>query len=288
MMDATEVAIAVVVEIARIQRQQAFHGKPPLPIPRAAVVAKFIDHPRSFEPYYTRLARAGILVGTPSRGGGYRLARPDNEITLAEIDAACRDAGALDAPRSDRPEAHDLARPDAHDLARHYLSLADGGRAEFLRAFTVASLSAQLSLRGAGAVSDKIADLREEVAFWRRDAAARLWAACASYRNPNASDADRLRIAVSQIMPMLAAFRDADAKHWFHSSCETCGAPIRAGEEYAVASVGDEGDAVGFCTKHAPDGVAKVIAPGTAQEIAHDIAEAKRLVDWHGGKKDQE
>ncbi|GEM_PF-5377292 len=76
--------------------------------------------------------------------------------------------------------------------------------------------------------SVELTDLREEVAFWRGDLAARLWFAVGLHKDAVAKG-DRSRAAdlrVNIIMPGLAALKSADAKEW-HSRCDVCGEFVR-------------------------------------------------------------
>lgn len=76
----------------------------------------------------------------------------------------------------------------------------------------------------------EIAQLREEVAFWRRDAVARAWSAAVHFEAAASSgDADRAAwIKVGSLDPALFAIRDADAQYW-HMCCEGCGKPLLTG-----------------------------------------------------------
>lgn len=76
-------------------------------------------------------------------------------------------------------------------------------------------------------MSDEIADLREEVAYWRRDAVARAWAAAVEMEKDAPSEAASIK--VGRLDPALHAIRDADAKQW-HMACEACGKALRTGQ----------------------------------------------------------
>jgi Rrf2 family protein len=61
-------------------------------------IAERMDIPNGFLAHVlTDLVRAGIVVGTPGRGGGYRLAAPPAEIDLLRVVDAVEDRG--DPPR---------------------------------------------------------------------------------------------------------------------------------------------------------------------------------------------
>lgn len=60
----------------------------------------------------------------------------------------------------------------------------------------------------------RLADALAEVAFWRREASARLWIGIALHANAGSDEDKAAHIRVTYIMPVLAALRDADAKKW--------------------------------------------------------------------------
>jgi len=72
-----------------------------------------------------------------------------------------------------------------------------------------------------------VTELREEVAFWRRDAVARAWSAAVAYSNAGGKEASRIKVGM--LDPALHAIRDADAKQW-HAACEGCGKALRTGQ----------------------------------------------------------
>ncbi len=117
----------------------------------------------------------------------------------------------------------------------------------------------------------EIEDLRDEVAFWRREVAATIWVTAALFRAAKTDD-ERANIAV-RLQPMLAAFASADAKDWF-DECEFCGTAIRPGEAYLPGAE----DAGPRCKAHLY-GEHAAAAPGTPEEVARDVAEAKALLD---------
>lgn len=114
-------------------------------------------------------------------------------------------------------------------------------------------------------------DLREEVAFWRREAAAMLWFATTEFRAAK-SDDDRAA-ATTKITPILAAFASADAKDWF-DECEVCGAPIKPGDDYLP---GGE-DSGPHCKAHLYGQLAGP-AHGTPEDVACEIAAAKAILE---------
>lgn len=124
-----------------------------------------------------------------------------------------------------------------------------------------------------------IAQLQEEVAFWRRDAAARLHMLIAIHAHrKKAHDSRGARdLRVSYIMPTLAAFRDAAAKEW-HTRCEACGEFLPDTERHKVIGLG-QGDTARIHTACGdPDWH---VYAGDRDDEAEIIAEAKRIVE-HG------
>ena len=123
--------------------------------------------------------------------------------------------------------------------------------------------------------------LREEVAFWRKDAAARLWGAMADYRAAEeAGDQKRMiAIKVRDIDPTLYAFRDADAGH-FHEGCEFCSAPLHHGQFVILYE-----DATVHADCDNPDqpasygGAVPYDDMFTDERVAEIVAEAKALVE---------
>lgn len=83
-------ALAVVVDIA-------LHGRSG-PVGGAAVAERLGQNPRGIEPLLQALARAGVLVSSRGRRGGYRLARARREITAG---AVARAVGSGEAPRGE-------------------------------------------------------------------------------------------------------------------------------------------------------------------------------------------
>ena len=76
----------------------------------------------------------------------------------------------------------------------------------------------------------EMVDLREEVAYWRRDAAARMWMAQALMQARRKEGRDDLAFAHSDALrAAVGASEEVQAKHW-HSSCEICGKPMLPGE----------------------------------------------------------
>lgn len=123
--------------------------------------------------------------------------------------------------------------------------------------------------------------LVEEIAYWRADAAARLWGATADYSAAiKAGDVPRaIGIKVGQIDPTLYAFRDADAGH-FRETCEGCGQPVRHGQ--AVIHYEDAGAVHADCDNpDAPGGEGSTPYDDmfTPERVAEIIAKAKALDD---------
>ena len=125
----------------------------------------------------------------------------------------------------------------------------------------------------------EIDDLRDEVLFWRRDAAARLTMLRWEFESAKTDDA-RAKISF-RICPTLAAVNAADAKDWFDLSCDQCGRPIRPGERHFVASDGD-GGTIAYCLDHDYGGdLPQTVAEGTAANVEAEVAAAKAaLKKW--------
>jgi Rrf2 family protein len=74
----TDYALRVLIELAR-------RGTDAEPAPVDALV-RATETPRDFlHKILRRLAESGIVEGVPGRGGGYRLKRPAEEISLLEV-----------------------------------------------------------------------------------------------------------------------------------------------------------------------------------------------------------
>lgn len=134
--------------------------------------------------------------------------------------------------------------------------------------------------RTAGDIADAVLRVvataaHPEVSHWRADAAARLEKAMAllahATRNDDLERAADIR--VHDIMPTLAAFRDADAGEW-HSRCEICGEFLPDAEPYTV--IGDDGDTSRVHTACCPEG--PVYEGEPPAWIAETVAKAKALV----------
>lgn len=123
-------------------------------------------------------------------------------------------------------------------------------------------------------IKHEIEQLREEIAFWRRDAAARLWGYMASAIGFE-KDADKRTadLRTNYIMPTLAALRDADAKEW-HRRCSICGEFIEPTAELRGIAVDEDttetvhaacGDPDSETYRHEdPDHDARIIADAKA------------------------
>lgn len=122
----------------------------------------------------------------------------------------------------------------------------------------------------------EIDDLREEVAFWRREMAATLWFACADFetaRGLNAIDSEIVKANVAlRVRPIIAAFASADAKDWHSDKCESCGAAIKPGEPYLC-----DGDGIVHCKDHLY-GEPSCLMDGTPEDVAADVEKAKTLL----------
>lgn len=121
---------------------------------------------------------------------------------------------------------------------------------------------------------------REEVQFWRADAAARLMLATGAYRIAQKvrDAAAAIDVKVNKIDPILHAFRDADAGA-FSVLCEGCGRPLSDGQP--VVHFEDAGYVHVDCGEpDAPaegEGVSLYEDLFTAERMAGAIAEARAL-----------
>lgn len=132
-------------------------------------------------------------------------------------------------------------------------------------------------------IKHEIEQLREEVAFWRRDAAARLWGYMASAK-ASAEVYDDIRAAdlrANHIMPTLAALRDADGKEW-HSRCMICGEFIKPTDDLRAVAVDDDDTESVHARCGDPD--SPVYRHEALERDAKVIAEAKRFVGWEGAE----
>lgn len=77
-------------------------------------------------------------------------------------------------------------------------------------------------------------ELREEVAYWRRDLSARLWSMTALYKAAlERGEGDRAADLANALRSALASYHDAEAGEW-HDRCELCGEFVRDGEARAA------------------------------------------------------
>lgn len=124
----------------------------------------------------------------------------------------------------------------------------------------------------------EIQKLKDEVAFWREDAYARLWFRVQEYKHLKGADA-RATHRVAHLMPTLAAITEMQAGTFFET-CEFCSATIRPTDAY----VRDE-DGFQICTTCYPDTRAHYPPSAhTPEQIDKLFAEAMRIVGW-GAKK---
>lgn len=86
----------------------------------------------------------------------------------------------------------------------------------------------------------ELADLREEVAYWRKDAAARAWAYGVYMKaaKDRGNENEAIQIKVGYLDPTLAAIDAAKEKRW-HSGCTGCGKPLLNGQ---IVVIFDEGE----------------------------------------------
>jgi len=101
------------------------------------------------------------------------------------------------------------------------------------------------------ALIDELAQLREEVHFWRANAAATLSTAVmmAEAAARKGDTDEEARILVSTILPQSTALRDALAGD-YHEYCESCGKPLLDGQP--VVSDVDCGDIHAQCVGASP------------------------------------
>lgn len=96
------------------------------------------------EQLFAMLRRAGLVVSARGPGGGYRLQRSAEEITIGEIFRAVEDAGNADKGPNEQGRANDQGRDwvgDGHPTAALWSALDEHIR-EFLEGVTVADVMA--------------------------------------------------------------------------------------------------------------------------------------------------
>ncbi len=102
-------AVAAMMDLCRHAEER--------PVPLAAVAARQYISLSYLEQLFRRLREAGLVVATRGPGGGYRLARPAETISIAEIIRAVGEpvqtTGCGGGPRGCRPDG---SRCDAHAL----------------------------------------------------------------------------------------------------------------------------------------------------------------------------
>lgn len=79
------------------------------PCPSAQMACTMNAHAVSLRRCLTQVVRAGIVEAREGRDGGYRLARPPQQITLAEVYQAVKAAGPIDMSPIDPASPDPLA-----------------------------------------------------------------------------------------------------------------------------------------------------------------------------------
>lgn len=146
-------AVRAGVALARAQAAAGYEAPPPL---KAHLLASDEGIPPKFlESILADLKRAGIVASRRGAVGGYRLARPAAEVTVADVIRAVE--GPLADVRGERPET--LNYPDElRSLQRMWIAVRANLRA-VLEATTLAALAD-------GALIEAVEHLAEDPAAW--------------------------------------------------------------------------------------------------------------------------
>lgn len=117
-----------------------------------------------------------------------------------------------------------------------------------------------------------IQDLREEVAYWRADLAARLWSLRALYTTARARGKSGRAIDLGNLIrAALHSFRDAEASEW-HDRCEICGEFILPGEAQA-----SDDEISGHARCLTEDGVGYIHSHGR-EDLAEQVKKSEALL----------
>lgn len=124
-------AVRAALELARVGP-----GAPPLPTAR---IAASLHVPSNYlSKILHTLVRSGLLVSERGANGGFRLSRPSEQITLAEVVSAFQDLGRGRRCLLGRPECLDSTACSVHDAWKDLANAVD----DFFRETTLASLGA--------------------------------------------------------------------------------------------------------------------------------------------------
>lgn len=107
--------------------------------PSAVIAADLASHAAFLRRVLAQLARAGIVVVREGRAGGYRLARPPEEVSLLDVFYAVRLTDGVAAPVDEGADAPDCVRTALNSVA------GEAGQAvtETLRRHSLGSVMAQ-------------------------------------------------------------------------------------------------------------------------------------------------